>query len=383
MFNRIIKPLKSNSFFLFGARGTGKTTFLNQKFSSQTSYTIDLLDASVCAELQARPDHLSSIVQQNKREWIIIDEIQKIPPLLDEVHRMLERSKQKFILTGSSARKLKRGAANLLAGRAFVFKMFPLTHLELAEEFDLDEVLSFGSLPKIFSLKTVREKTLFLRAYADTYLKEEVLIEQLIRNLPPFRRFLEVSAHQDTELVSYTNVAKDILVDPKIATNYYEILEDTLLGFKLEPYHTAIRKRQKKSPKFYWFDLGVRRVLAGTIDDKAQRKSYEYGSLFESFIVNEIYRSLAYSERSFSVSFLRVDEKTEADLILERNGLPTYVVELKSTDRVHEGHVQGAKKIFHDINNSIPVVLSNDPLAKKIEGISCWHWKHGLKEMGI
>ena len=368
---------------MFGARGTGKTTYLSGAFSSKICYSIDLLNTETFAELQAHPNRLAAIIDKNQKEWILIDEIQKVPPLLDEVHRLIESSKQKFILTGSSARKLKRGASNMLAGRAFVYKLFPLTHLELESSFDLEEVLSFGSLPKIFSFTSSREKISFLRSYAETYLKEEILIEQLIRNLPPFRRFLEIAAHQDTDVVSYSNIAKDILVDPKIVSNYYEILQDTLLGLILEPYHTAIRKKQKKAPKFYWFDLGVRRVLAGTIDDRTKPKSYEYGSLFESFIVNEVYRLLTYSERSFTLSFLRVDEKNEADLILERKGLPTYVIEIKSTDRAHEGHASGIKALSGNIRNSIPVLLSNDLHSKKINGVTCWHWKKGMEEMGI
>ncbi len=383
MFARQLNILKSNSFFLFGARGTGKTSLLDVEFSPQNSFRIDLLENHIYARLQSNPDELKEIVRKENKEWCLIDEVQKVPALLDVVHLLIEKNKQKFALTGSSARKLKRGAANLLAGRAFVFKLFPLTHLELGDSFELDDVLSYGSLPKIFSFTAAREKRLFLNSYAETYLKEEILIEQLIRNLPPFRKFLELSAHQDSQLVSYSSIARDILVDPKIVSNYYTILDDTLLGFFLEPYHTSLRKRQKKSPKFYFFDLGIRRALSGTLDYEITPKSYEYGSLFESFVVNEIYRNLTYAEKSFKLSFLRIDEDLEIDLILERSGLPTYLVEIKSTNQINESHLKSLKKVASIIEGSIPVILSKDQTEKKVGNILCLNWRSGLREIGV
>lgn len=383
MYPRLLNILKTNSFFLFGARGTGKSTLLDHTFSADESCTVNLLENEVLAQLQTRPDTLKEIVTKANKEWCIIDEVQKIPELLDVVHLLIEKRKQKFVLTGSSARKLKRGAANLLAGRAFVFKLFPLTHIEIGQEFDLNTALSFGTLPKVLGLETSREKALFLKAYADTYIKEEILIEQLIRKLPPFRKFLELSAHQDSEIVSYSNIARDISVDPKIISGYYTILEDTLLGFFLEPYHTSIRKRQRKAPKFYWFDCGVRRALSGHLDYEVTPKSYEYGSLFESFIINEIYRLLTYSESSFSMSYLRLDDDIEVDLILERRGVPTYLIEIKSTDRVNETHCTHLNKVSAQFKNSKTFLLSRDPVAKEIAGVSCLHWTEGLREIGV
>lgn len=383
MFIRHVNILNSNSFFLFGARGVGKTSLLDKHFNAKDVLKIDLLDYETLAQIQGNPRLFSETIIGKKKEWIIVDEVQKVPQILDQVHSLIETKKYKFALTGSSARKLKRGSANLLAGRAFVFKLFPLTHLELGEDFDLDSVLSFGSLPKIFDLKTEREKILFLKAYAETYLREEILIEQLIRNLPPFRRFLEISSHQDTGIVSYSSIAKDVLVDPKIISNYYTILEDTLLGFFLEPYHTSFRKRQKKASKFYWFDTGVRRALCGTVDQKVTPKSFEYGSLFESFIVNEINRILTYQEKNFKLSFIRVDENQEVDLIIERSGLPTYLIEIKSSDRVHEDHVVSLKKELKNIKNAVAVVISNDKLEKTIDGVQCLFWRNAFKEIGI
>ncbi len=361
----------------------GKSTLLERYFANEQALVIDLLNSEVLAQLQTRPDRLRDLVSHADKEWVVIDEIQKVPQLLDEVHSLIEGSKQKFALTGSSARKLKRGAANLLAGRAFVFNLFPLTHIELGKEFKLEQVLSYGSLPKIFELQSPREKNLFLKAYGETYLKEEILIEQLIRNLPPFRKFLEIAAAQDTEVVSYSSIARDILVDPKIIKNYYSILQDTLLGFSLEPYHTSLRKRQKNSPKFYWFDVGVRRALTGNIDYEIHPGSFEFGSLFESFLVNEIRRLLIYSEKSHHLSFIRMDENLEIDLVIERPGLPTYLVEIKSTARVNESHVKSLVKYSSEIRNSVPVLLSRDKVSKTIEGVNCFEWQQGFREIGI
>jgi predicted AAA+ superfamily ATPase len=383
MFPRSLNLIKSNSFFLFGARGVGKTTLLEDYFSPHEVLVLDLLNSELHTQLEARPGRLRELVLQAGKEWVVIDEVQKVPPLLDEVHSLIESNNQRFALTGSSARKLKRGSANLLAGRAFVFNLFPLTHIELGDHFQLENILTYGSLPKIFELQSAREKILFLKAYGETYLKEEILIEQLIRNLPPFRKFLGAAATQDTELVSYSSISRDILVDPKIVKNYYSILEDTLLGFLLEPFHTSLRKRQKNSPKFYWFDLGVRRALTGNIDYEITPASFEFGALFESFIVNEIRRLLSYSERSHSLSFVRIDENLEVDLVIERPGLPTYLIEIKSTDRVHEAHVKSLKKFSPEIKGSVPVLLSRDPISKNIDGVSCFEWRRGLREIGV
>ncbi len=383
MYSRQLKISKSQSFFLFGARGTGKTTFLREQFTTESSHFIDLLSDSLFAELQAYPDRLLDRVAGANKEWIVIDEVQKVPQLLDVVHQLIENRGQKFVLTGSSARKLKRGSANLLAGRAFVFRLYPFTHLELSTDFDLLEALQFGTLPRLRSLTEERDKRLFLAAYGQTYLKEEIISEQIVRNLPPYRRFLEVAAAQDTEVVSYTNIARDIHSDAKTVSNYFDILEDTLLGFRLLPYHNSVRKRQKKAPKFYWFDTGVVRELRGTVDVELKAASFEYGSLFESFIVNEIRRHCEYSERRYDLFYLRVDESLEIDLIIERPGLPTFLVEIKSTDRVHELHVQNLRHFAPDFPNARLLVISNDRTRRKIEGVLCLHWREAFQEMGF
>lgn len=368
---------------MFGARGTGKSTLLDTIFSQDEVLLIDLLKPEYLAPLQARPQELEKILSASKKPWCIIDEVQKVPELLDVVHQYIEKTDIKFALTGSSARKLKRDSANLLGGRAFLYKLFPLTHLELGEYFNLNDVLSFGSIAKVFDLKTPREKISFLRSYCEVYLKEEIQVEQIIRNIPPFRRFLEISATQDTDIINYANIGRDINTDPKNVANYYSILEDTLLGFFLEPYHTSIRKRQKQSPKFYWFDTGVRRLLSKTVDLPVTPKSFEYGSLFENFVVNEIYRLLTYSEKSFNLSFIRIDNSLEIDLVLERAGYPTYLIEIKSSENINENHTGTLEKYHKEFKNSLPYIFSLDKIPKKIRSVNCIYWVDGIKELDI
>jgi predicted AAA+ superfamily ATPase len=257
--------LLSNSFFLFGARGVGKTSLIRESLESARVWTIDLLDNEQEDHYSRHPDQLYNQIAARCHEidWVFIDEIQKVPSLLNVVHRALESSEfksPKFALTGSSARKLKRGSANLLAGRAFTYNLFPLTHVELGQSFDLDDALNWGTLPKIYSCASAQEKSEFLRAYGLTYLKEEIWNEHLIDDLEPFRTFLEVVAQTNGTIVNYAKLARDVGIDEKTVKRYFEILEETLIGFHLSAFSRSIRKRQSRSPKFYLFDTGVTRA---------------------------------------------------------------------------------------------------------------------------
>lgn len=383
VYHRLAKLSKTHTFFLFGARGTGKSELLKKVFSPQEALFLDLLDPELADLLAKFPNQLLKIITplEGKKSWIIIDEIQKVPALLDIVHQQLGKKKFKFALTGSSARKLKRGGANLLAGRGFVFHLFPLTFKEMGSDFDLDEALHFGALPEVKSFTSNLDKSRFLKAYTQTYLQEEIISEQIVRNLPPFRRFLDVVGSQCGQIVNYTHIARDILSDSKTVMRYFEILEDTWLGFYLPSYDTSIRKQQKKQKKFYLFDTGVARVLAKQIDQPLSPKTYEYGQMFETFIINEIYRLLTYSEKQFKLSFLKVSEKQEIDLIVEKSGGETYLCEIKSTDRVNENHLGALAQFERDFKNAKLRVLSHDPIQKKFGNILCQHWKETVDEI--
>ncbi|MGH2611964.1 MAG: ATP-binding protein, partial [Rhabdochlamydiaceae bacterium] len=239
MFSRFRHFPHKHSFFLFGPRGTGKSTLIKERFDQTECLWLDLLDSEVEDQFFRSPGDLYAIVKALPKQtiYVVIDEIQKVPKLLDGVHRLIEETDKIFILTGSSARKLRRGGANLLAGRAFVYHLYPLSCFELKTHFDLENALHWGTLPKIFSLEDDVEKSEFLRSYANTYLKEEISNEQVVRRLPPFRRFLEVAAQCNGKIINYANIARDVGVDDKTIKEYFSILEDTMIGFFLEPYH--------------------------------------------------------------------------------------------------------------------------------------------------
>lgn len=349
----MLKPPKSNSFFLFGARATGKTTWLEFHFPPEdpTVLWIDLLRADDEEMYTRQPDRLFQQIEQRKRggklNWVVIDEVQKIPKLLDVVHRSIQKQQQAFALSGSSARKLKRGQANLLAGRAFSFRMHPLVHIELGHGFDLDESLSWGSLPVVLEESSELDRKRGLKSYVQTYLKEEILSEQLVRKIDPFRQFLPVAAQSSGSILNFSRIAREANIETKSVQRYFEILEDTLIGHYLPAYHSSLRKQQRLSPKFYFFDLGVLRALEGDLNPVSPQ-SYAYGRFFEHFVVLECIRLRDYLERDIKFSYLKLKNGFEVDLILEEKSKPTLLVEIKSGTRVGHESVKKLQAISKD-----------------------------------
>ena len=389
MYHRLIKASLSNSFFLFGPRGTGKSTWLQQHFPEKSVLWIDLLIPEVEANLRQAP---SQIIERwralNPRpKWIVIDEVQKIPSLLDVVHHAIENEKINFALTGSSARKLRRGASNLLAGRAFVFRMHPLTHIELAQDFLLEHQMQWGSLPKIMQYsigalnneQIINERRRFLRAYALTYLKEEIQSEQLVRQIDAFHRFLPVAAQCSGEILNYARIAREARVDPKSVERYFDILSDTLIGFRLDAFHYSIRKRQMLKPKFYLFDLGVTRILRGIAEIPVTVGTSEFGHVFEQFIILECFRFNDYMEKDFNFSYLRTKDDIEIDLIIERPGRKTLLIEIKSTDRVLNQDLYSLKTIGKDFGSCELLLLSRENHARIVDDITILPWREGLQ----
>lgn len=383
MYQRLLKISKSNSFFLFGARGTGKSTLLREQFSEQEAVFIDLLDPDVCDQFISKPSLLMAFLSPHlgKKKWVVIDEVQRVPKLLDVVHKLIFEKKFLFALTGSSARKLKRGSANMLAGRAFLFNLYPLTINEIGDDFDLDGVITHGALPGCLLLSDKNEKERYLKAYIGTYIKEEILVEQLVRKLPPFRRFIEVAATCNAEIINYSNIARDVKSDASTIKSYYEILEDTLLGFKLPSYHRSLRKRQREAPKFYFFDTGITRALAGLGPDVLAPKTYEYGLYFESFIINEIHRQLEYLEKNARLSYLRVDGNLEIDLIIELGPKKVILCEIKSSESIHESAAKSLRLFSEDFPGSLKLVISKDSTEYKFGDIEALHWRSALKRI--
>ena len=377
MVNRIIKPLKSHSFFLFGARGVGKSTWVRSQILTPNSFTIDLLQSELEDRYSRRPDQLIDDLKalSSPPDWIFIDEVQKIPKLLDIVHLLIEQKSLNFILTGSSSRKLKRGQANLLAGRSFLLNMFPLTHYEWKEKFDLLEVLEWGSLPGLLKLD-YEEKRSFLKAYTQIYLKEEIQMEQIVRKLTPFRAFLEVSAQSSGKIINASKIARDVGVDTKTVQNYFSILEDTLIGFFLPAFHASVRKSQKVLPKFYYFDTGVKRSLERALHSRVVKGSYSYGDLFEHFILTEAFKLNHYLSTDYKLSFFQTTSGGEVDLILSR-GQELILVEIKSTEKVDISEVKkfnNSAKAFHQ-GNIQKFFISNDKSEFLKDGTQCCHWK--------
>lgn len=387
-YKRLSNPLFSNSFFLFGARGTGKTSLLRELFADLPAKDVlrfDLLDMEVEERLALNPSLLAAEVALKKPRWVIVDEVQKIPPLLNAVHSIIENpqlSATMFALTGSSARKLKRSGANLLAGRAFVNHLFPLTHQELGSDFDLHQALEWGTLPKVTLLGSAREKAAFLRAYASTYLKEEVWAEHIIDKLEPFRKFLPICAQMSGEILNYTAIAKDVGVHDKTIKSYYQILEDTLLGFSLEPYHRSLRKRQKKAAKFFLFDTGVARALHGTLRAGLAPGGFDYGKAFEQWLIGEFHRLSSYQEDDAVFSYIGTDS-TEIDLIIERPGCPTALIEIKSSPRTTLADAKHLLGYREDFPGAECYVLSQDPIARRENGIAFLPWAQGMEILGF
>jgi len=370
---------------LFGARGTGKSTFLKHHFANKKVLWIDLLDPEQEDRYARRPAELAEQlhVMAVPPEWVVIDEVQKVPRLLDVVHAEIERGKVKFALTGSSARKLKHQHTNLLAGRASVYNIFPFTAVELGDAFDLDSALGFGTLPGLQACSTPEDRNDLLRAYALTYLKEEVWSEHLVRTLDPFRRFLEIAAQTNGEIVNFTNIARDVGADVKTVQSYFQIMEDTLVGFLLEPFHGAVRKRQAQSPKFYLFDPGVKRALTRMLTVEFRPGTYDYGRAFEHFIVVEALRRSSYRKNDFVFSYLRTKDGAEVDLIVERPGKAPVLLEIKSGDRVDERDTRGMERFLADMPGAMGLCLSRDPVPKLIGHVRALPWNEGLLELGL
>jgi predicted AAA+ superfamily ATPase len=385
MIHRNIPLSNTHSYFLFGARGTGKTTLLHMLFTRENALFIDLLDPFEADIFLRNPLELKHRISAlpSSIEWIIIDEIQKVPRLLDLVHQLIETKRFKFVLTGSSGRKLKRGVSNLLAGRAFVYHLFPFTFKELGDSFDLDQALQWGTMPEIYNLASTEEKSQYLRAYALTYLKEEIVSEQLIRKSHPFRSFLEIAAQSNGKIINFTKIASDIGVDTKTVQSYFSILEDTLIGHFLPSYHRSVRKRQRANPKFYFFDIGVKRALERTLNLGIAEGTYAYGRAFEHFIILEITRMSSYKNNDWQFSYLATKDNAEIDLIIERPGMPVVLIEIKSSDNIKERDIIGTSRFIKDFPGCEAYYISRDVHEKKIGSVFCFHWEKTFKVLGL
>jgi uncharacterized protein len=300
------------SFFLFGPRGTGKSTWLQQVLPDVLR--LDLLDASLFLELSRDPHRLEALIGKRPAgAWVVLDEIQKVPALLDEVHRLMELRRWRFALCGSSARKLRRGGANLLAGRALTLSMESLSVAELGSGFHLDFALNWGLLPFVLNEPDVAAD--ILAAYVNTYLKEELQAEGLIRNVPPFVRFLAVAGQINGQIVNAQNISREASVARSTVDTYFAILTDTLVGHILPAWRPGLKVREAAQPKFYWFDPGVAKAAAGLLRDPADRQGQ--GLALETLIYHELRVYNEISGKHRPVSYYRTPAGVEVDFIVE------------------------------------------------------------------
>ena len=336
-YRRLIQP-PAQSFFLFGMRGVGKSTWARATFPNAAFF--DLLDEQLFQDLLADPSLFAqSIGHLDPGDWVVVDEVQRLPALLNEVHRCIETQRLRFALLGSSARKLKMAGVNLLAGRALRKTMFPLAAVELGEEFDLERVLRHGSVPLVWTSKTPRA---VLEAYAQLYLREEIRAEALVRNLPGFTRFLPVAALFNGQTINVTGIAQAAGVARATVQGYLDILEDTLLTFRLPAYEAKVRARERKLPKLHWVDPGVVRAVKRQLGDVAAE---ERGPLFESWVATTL-RTHAETQELYDGLFYWAPHQSgiEVDFLLQR-GRELLAIEVKSADRYHTGLLKGLRKL--------------------------------------
>jgi uncharacterized protein len=361
MLHRRLQLPKNRSCLLLGPRQTGKSTLV-RSLLPKDAWSIDLLRHDEALRYARDPSQFGREAEARIAKGcstIFVDEVQRVPELLDEVHRLIEAHKVRFLLTGSSARKLMRGGANLLAGRASIRRLHPLTMAEQGQLFDLERTLRFGSLPAVVTSSDDDAREL-LRAYGDTYVREEVQAESLVRNLGAFARFLDVAASQCGDLLNASSVGRDAMLATRTVSTYFQILEDTLLGFRLEAWQRSPRARLVAHPKFYLFDTGVtnalNRRLGAELDGAAR------GRLFEQFIVLETWRTLDYDCDEVTPYFWRTNAGAEVDLVLVRHGKVRLAVEIKAKARISGADVSGLRSFVEAHPGTRCVVVS---LAKE------------------
>jgi predicted AAA+ superfamily ATPase len=332
----VLPPAPTETFFLWGARQSGKSTLLRQSYPGLP--WIDLLKADVLRRYATNPEFLRQELDQSGGMFVVIDEIQKVPALLDEVHWLHENRGINFALCGSSARKLKRGHGNLLGGRGARYSLYGFSARELGANFDLERMLNQGGLPRIyFSDRPTR----LLNAYVADYLKEEVMAEGLVRKLPPFSNFLHAAALCDTQQVNFTNISRELGVSRETVRGYFGVLEDTLIGEMLPSFRLRPKRRVVAADKFYFSDVGVANFLAqrGGLSPGSEL----YGKAFENWVLHELRCYNAYRERFARLAFWRLSSGIEVDFII--NQLEC-AIEAKSSARIREDHLKGLRELM-------------------------------------
>ncbi len=363
MISRILQLSKEleDSIFLFGARQTGKSTALRQQFPREIY--IDLLDSEVRNRLERRPSLLYEMLKDKAEGTIvIIDEIPEVPTLLNEVHRLISEKNLRFVLCGSSARKLKRKGTNTLGGRAYPVFFHPLVSAELPD-LDIDRAVNYGMIPSHYLAKNPERR---LSAYIDVYLKEEIKEESLVRNLLAFQRFLEVAAISNGEILNNRNIAQECGVNASTVSSYFDILEDTLVGYRIPAYTKVVQRRLVQAPRFYFFDVGVANYLMHR--SRLVRGTPEYGHAFEHLVIQELIAYMHYTHQDERISYWRTYAGTEVDVII---GDARIAIEIKSVEEVLPKHLKGLKSFGEEHPNCRRIIVSHDIIPRCIGDIEC------------
>lgn len=361
-----------NSCFLWGARQTGKSTLLKILFPTARRY--DLLLSDEFLRLNQRPALLREelLSEPPGKAPVIIDEVQKVPALMDEIQWLIVNEHVQFILCGSSARKLRRGGANLLGGRALRYELYPLVSAEIPN-FDLIRALNHGLLPRHYLADNA---TRLLQAYVGEYLQEEIAAEALTRNIPAFARFLEAAAFSNGDMVNYKKVGSECAVNPITVKDYFQILVDTLLGAWLPSYQKRPKRRVIQSPRFYFFDVGITNYLLKR--GKILPKSESFGRAFEQFIYQELRAHSHYSGLDYPVSYWKTASQIEVDFILGDHQL---AIEVKSSESVSSQHLSGLKAFAEEYTTESLIVVSQDPSPRRVGNIQILPWQLFLQKL--
>lgn len=357
MYKRIfdIESKLDEGMFLFGARQTGKSTLLKERFKGAVYY--DLLDPNLKKAFKRNPNSLKEALWDKPAgTLVIIDEIQKVPELLDIVHTLMVDKGLFFILSGSSARKLKRSGANTLGGRAIPETLYPLVWPEVTD-FQIDRAVQNGMIPRHYM---VEDATKRLSGYVKVYLDEEIREEGEVRELDAFERFMEVAAISDGEMLNYSNIASDCGVSAKTVKSYFQILYDTLIGYEIPAFRKEIKRKIAQAPKFYYFDVGLANYLMGR--HSLKRGTDDYGHAFEHFVMQEIMAYKGYNDKRDVISYWHTYDKKEVDVVV---GDAKVAIEFKSTEHVETKHKKGLKAFKEEHPDCRLILVSLDPISRK------------------
>jgi len=342
MFKRLLQlPLQGqSSLFLFGPRGTGKTSWI--KTTMKDDLYFDLLDFSTYSSLAANPSRLENLIPKDYKKWVIIDEVQRVPELLNEVHRLIEKNRTRFLLTGSSARSLRKKGVNLLAGRALTYHLHPLVIQEIGEQFDLNHALMYGLLPTSIAHEDPKK---YLESYVQTYIREEVLQEGLTRNIGAFSRFLEAASFSQGNVLNYSDIARELSLNRSMVADYFDILDDLLLSRRLSVFSLRAKRQMIAHQKFYFFDAGVFRAIrpTGPLDSAAELD----GAAIETLFLQSLLAINDYFGLDYQTYFWRTSSGTEVDFVVYGpRGLHAF--ELKRSSAVHTKDLRGLKSFKED-----------------------------------